>query len=322
MKRRDFLKAAGGGAVVAAAGGGSAQARPNREPLPEAVGMLYDSTLCVGCKACMDKCKQVNDMPMEFTTKDKLWDAPRDIGAKTLNVIKVYKNGTAAVKDRETDGYAFVKDHCKHCVDAGCVSVCPVSAMLKHPETGVVTNDPDRCIGCRYCVYACPYNVPKYELDDARGQIRKCQFCNQAGVERLDRGLLPGCVEVCPTGASLFGPRDKLVEEARRRLALKPGEPYAYPRGHVEDAHHTHEKPAPAYVQHVYGEKDGGGTQVLYIAGVPHQRLGLPTLPEWSYASRSEGLQQTLYGGMIAPGVVLAGLLWAAHRRSKHDDES
>lgn len=324
MKRRDFLKAAGSTAVVAgAAAARNAEARPNHKPPANAVAMLYDSTLCIGCKACVDKCKQVNEMPSEFTTDDALWDAARDIGEKTLNVIKVYKHGTAEVKDRAENGYAFVKDHCKHCVDAGCVSVCPVSAMRKHPETGVVTHHKENCIGCRYCVYACPYNVPKFELSQSYGQIRKCQFCNQKGLERLDKGMLPGCVEVCPTGASLYGTREEILAEAKRRLALQPGASYAYPRGNVEDRSHTHEKPAPKYEQHIFGEREGGGTQVLYIAGVPYQKLGLPELPERSFASRSEGIQHTIYNMGIVPGVVLAGLLFAAHRVSKqHDDES
>lgn len=325
MKRRDFLKAAGSTAVVAGAvATGTAEARPNLKPPAEAVAMLYDSTLCIGCKACVDSCKQINGMPAEFTTQDPLWDAARDIGEKTLNVIKVYKHGTSEVKDRAENGYAFIKDHCKHCVDAGCVSVCPVTAMRKDPKTGVVTHHKENCIGCRYCVYACPYNVPKYEISNAQGQIRKCQFCNQKGVERLDKGLLPGCVEVCPTGASLFGSREEILAEAKRRVALRPGELYAYPRGNVADQAHTHEKPAPRYEQHIFGEKEGGGTQVLVISGVPYQKLGLPVLPERSYASRSEGVQHTLYQGMIAPGAVLAGLLYAAHRASKRqgDDES
>jgi len=325
MKRRDFLKAAGSSAVVAgAAATGTAEARPNLKPPANAVAMLYDSTLCTGCKACVNTCKQVNDMPVDITTQDTLWDAAHDIGEKTLNVIKVYKHGTAEVKDRAENGYAFVKDHCKHCVDAGCVSVCPVTAMRKHPETGIVTHHADNCIGCRYCVYACPYNVPKYELSKAKGQIQKCQFCNQKGVERIDKGMLPGCVEVCPTGASLFGTREEILAEAKRRLALKPGELYNYQRGNVVDQSHTHEKAAPEYDQHIFGEKEGGGTQVLVISGVPYQKLGLPELPERSFASRSEGVQHTIYQGMIAPGVVLAGLMYAAHRASKThgDDES
>ena len=323
MKRRDFLKAAGGGALVAATASGPATARPNKEPPANAVGMLYDSTLCVGCKACMTKCKEINGMPPEVNLNGDMWDSPADLSEKTLNIIKVYRDGDGTVKDREQDGFAFIKRHCQHCVDAGCVSVCPVSAMRKHPQTGVVSHHPDVCIGCRYCVYACPYNVPKYEFSKADGQIRKCQFCNQAGVERLDNGQLPGCVEVCPTGASLFGTHKDLLAEAQRRLALKPGETYVYPRGmlnpgsggYAQPGLPPHEKPAPAYRAEVFGDADdSGGTQVLHIAAVPFQKLGLPELPARSYAARSETVQHTLYGGAVLPLAALAGLVYAARR--------
>ena len=309
IKRRDFLKAAGGGALALA--GGTASARPNRKPLPKAVGMLYDSTLCIGCKACVAACKVANHMPPE----GDIWDAPLDLSPKTLNVIKAYRNGTAAVKDREIDGYAFIKRHCMHCVDPGCVSVCPVSAMRKDPESGVVTHHPDACIGCRYCVYACPYDVPKYELNNAFGQIRKCQLCSQ----RLAKGQVPACVEVCPTGASLFGSRKELLAEAKRRIALKPGETYQYARVTLH-ANHGHEKPAPHYQQHIFGEKEGGGTQVMQLAGVPFQKLGLPDLPERSYASQSETVQHSLYHGMMLPGLLLAGLMYGAKRSTRDDD--
>ncbi len=318
MKRRDFLKAAGGGAIVAVSG--SAEARPNKTPPQNAVGMLYDATLCIGCKACMVKCKEINDMPPELGDDTPVWDSAVDLSDKTLNVIKAYRNGTAEAKDQAIDGYSFTKRHCMHCVDAGCVSVCcPVSAMQKDEKTGVVTHDKEACVGCRYCVYACPYNVPKYELDEAFGQIQKCQFCNQQGVERLDQGLTPGCVEVCPTGASLFGTREELLAEAKRRLALKPGETYNYARLTL-DAPYYHEKPAPQYEQSVFGELEGGGTQVLHIAGVPFELLGLPKLPERSYAARSETVQHTIYKGMIGPVALLAGLSYLVKRNSKGDD--
>jgi Fe-S-cluster-containing dehydrogenase component len=310
MNRRDFLKAAGGTALAAASG--AAVGRDNLPVLPNAVGMLYDSTLCIGCKACVAACKDANGMPAE----GELWDWAVDLSPKTLNVIKAYTDGSADHKDRESDGYAFVKRHCMHCVDAGCVSVCPVNAMRKDPQTGIVSHHPEACIGCRYCVQACPYNVPKYELDKAFGQIQKCQFCNH----RLREGKVPACVEVCPTGASLFGTRRELLEEAKRRTALKPGEIYNYPRITL-DAPHRHEKPAPVYRSHIFGEKEGGGTQVMHIAAVPFEKLGLPTLPELSYAARSETVQHTLYSGMVLPGVLLAGLLYAAKRSTKdHDD--
>lgn len=313
IKRRDFLKAVGGGALLVASG--SAVARPNKEPPPNAVGMLYDATLCIGCKACVDACKTANNMPPELSADNALWDAAIDLSPKTLNVIKAYTNGTAQQKDREIDGYSFIKRHCMHCVDASCVSVCPVSAMRKDPVTGIVSHHPEACIGCRYCVLACPYNVPKYELDNPFGQIRKCQLC----APRLAEGKLPACVEVCPTGASLFGTREEMLAEAKRRVDLKPGEVYSYPRMTL-DAPYRHEKPAPQYQPHVFGEKEGGGTQVLMVAGVPFDKLGLPALPERSYASRSETVQHAIYKGMIGPGLLFAGLLFAAYRTA-HGDE-
>jgi Fe-S-cluster-containing dehydrogenase component len=279
IKRRDFLKAAVSGGAVAALPG-PAEARPNLEPPKNAVGMLYDATLCIGCKACMVGCKEANDMPVENAGASPIWDTPVDTSGKTLNIIKVYRNGTAEVKDREVDGFSFVKRHCMHCVDPGCISVCPVTAMRKDSETGVVTHHPDACIGCRYCVWACPYDIPKWDFEDAFGQIAKCEFCNH----RLAEGLLPACVEHCPTGASLFGTRDEMLAEAKRRLALEPGSTYAYPRNTLDDPH-RHEATVPLYIDRVYGESQGGGTQVLVLAGGPCPSVPSPGSPR-PYSTR------------------------------------
>ena len=117
LNRRDFLKlTAAGAAGAAVAGDAAALQRPPLEMPPEAVGMLYDSTLCIGCKACMVACKQANNMPPDFRVPENTtWDQPLDIDGKTLNIIKVYRQGTAEVKDRENDGFAFIKRHCLHC---------------------------------------------------------------------------------------------------------------------------------------------------------------------------------------------------------------
>lgn len=318
MDRRGFFKTSLGGAAVALASVG-AEARPNLDPAPEAVGMLYDSTLCVGCKACVSKCKEVNGMPPVAMGEQTQSDFALDLSAQTLNVIKIYTDGKATAKDSEIDGFAFEKRSCMHCVDPGCVSVCPVKALTKHPMTGIVSYNVDACIGCRTCMTGCPYNVPQYDYDNAFGKIHKCQMCNQAGVGRIDKGGMTGCAEACPTGATLFGSRTSLLEEAKRRLALKPGQVYHYPRGDVRKPDSFHEKAVPQYQSHVWGETEAGGTNVMHLSAVSYQKLGMPPLGERSYASISEGVQSTLYSYMALPAIALGGLTWLVKRNTDTD---
>ncbi|MDS4032276.1 MAG: hydrogenase 2 operon protein HybA [Candidatus Contendobacter sp.] len=354
ISRRQFLRgAAGAVATVAAAPVAEASApfapREPKQLPPKAIGMLYDSTQCIGCKACVAACKEANGMPVEQPQalngwNEGTWDTALDISGKTLNVIRVYQNGTMAEKDREKDGYAFVKRHCLHCVDPSCISVCPVSAMQKNPITGVVTYNPNACIGCRYCVYGCPFNVPHYQFDEPFGRISKCQFCshrlkdnplfsnlNQGTTgatisnlmsEASQSGRIPACCDVCPTGASLFGWVEDLQAEAKRRLALKPGEMYEFPRGLLGGDRPSQTAPVGHYQPHIYGEKEAGGTQVRYLTGVPHEKLGLPKLPDHSYAAISEGMQHTIYKGMVAPLALFGGLVMLARRTVKNDDEN
>ena len=315
MDRRGFLKAAGSAATAAVAC--PAQARETHTLPPGAVGLLYDSTLCVGCKACVAACKQANDMPPEVHTEDALWDTPLDISGKTLNVIKVYKHGELLAKDRAENGWAFVKKSCLHCVDPSCVSACPVKAMKKDEKTGVVSYDKNACIGCRYCVAACPFGVPRFTYDTPTPQISKCQLCTH----RWPAGQYAACAEVCPTGATLFGKVSELKTEITRRRALKPGTPTSFPRGRLGGPDQSYPGTASTYVDHVYGEKELGGTQMLMLAGVPFDKLGYPALPERSFASQSETLQHTLYGGLVLPVAFLGGLTWVARRNVKPEDD-
>jgi Fe-S-cluster-containing dehydrogenase component len=331
LDRRAFLtQGLGGAAAAGAAMSDEAQAFPLARTTytasPDAVGILYDSTLCIGCRACVSACKAANGapavIPPEYADWNQgTWDSAEDLDGRTLNVIKAYVNGTREAKDREIDGFAFVKRHCLHCIDPSCVSVCPVSAMHKDPVTGIVSNDKDACMGCRYCSYSCPFGVPQFDLTKAYGRINKCEMCGHIQA----KGGIPACCDVCPTGASLFGKLTDLQKEAETRLSLASGTAYDFPRGRLGDDRPKHADAIPNYVKKVYGEKDGGGTQLRYLAGIPFERLGLPKLPEHSFASISEGVQHTIYKWFAAPMVLFAGLLaltWRSTRGHRRGEDS
>lgn len=324
ITRRNFLRraAAGGTAAVAACATlapSGTEARESHKVPENAVGLLYDATLCIGCKACMSACKEANNLPLEDTIGEKLWDTPLELSGKTYNVIKVYQSGTMENKDKAENGFAHIKRSCLHCADPSCVSACPVSAMTKDAKTGIVGYNKDACIGCRYCVAACPFGVPQFQYDTPKPEIAKCQLCRH----RMAEGKFAACAESCPTGATIFGSYASLSAEIDRRRAMKPGEPNLFPL-RTPDSGDTHEKAAPQYVDYVYGQKDAGGTQVRYLSGVAFDKLALPMgLPDRAFAADSETMQHTLYGGMILPVVALAGLVTAAWRGSKnhHDDD-
>ena len=318
--RRNFLKGAfaGGAAIAVSTVAPPASAREPQVRPAAALGLLYDATLCIGCKACVAACKVVNNNPAEFSTVDHLWDTPLDTSGYTFNLIKMYRNGTMETKDAEINGFAFMKTSCMHCVDPSCVSACPVSAMTKDSVTGVVGYNPDKCIGCRYCVAACPFGIPKYQYDSPTGRIGKCELCRH----RYKDGLYSACAEVCPTGATLFGKTSDLLVEAKRRLALKPGDVTQIPRGKLGGKDQSYEGIVGKYLPHVYGEKEYGGTQVLKLSGVNFEKVGMPNLPENGAAVLSETIQHTLYANLAMPLTVLGALTYVAKRNIKADDTS
>jgi len=318
--RRDFLKGvlASSAAATTAVVTPPVCARETRRRPAEALGLLYDATLCIGCKACVAACKEANGNPPEFSTANQLWDTPLDTSGYTFNVIKMYRNGTMEMKDTEVNGYAFMKTSCMHCADPSCVSACPVSAMTKDPVTGVVGYNPDKCIGCRYCVAACPFGIPKYQYDSPTGRIGKCELCRH----RYKDGRYSACAEVCPTGATLFGKTSELLEEAKRRIALQSGQRATFPRGKLGGADQSYETVAGKYLPHVYGENEYGGTQVLKLSGVNFQKLGMPDLPPDAAAALSETIQHTLYANLVMPFAVLGAMTYVAKRNVKSDDAS
>jgi formate dehydrogenase beta subunit len=283
VTRRTVLKGMAAAAAASVTGAPKALARERKMPPADAVGMLYDATRCIGCKACMVKCKEANHLPPETNPKmGAIYDAPDDLSAFTVNVIKLYREG---------DRISYMKAQCMHCVDPACASVCMIGAFKKS-KNGIVAYDPSKCVGCRYCQIACPFNIPKYEWNTPFPKVVKCEMCRN----RLAEGKLPACVEVCPRQAVIFGRLEELKADARRRLAAEPGR----------------------YYPKVYGVTDGGGTQVLYLsaAGIPFEKLGLPDLGDKAVPELSETLQHAIYKGFIAP-VVLYGALGVVIYRNR-----
>ncbi len=320
LDRRDFLKSTLGGSAGLAVGGacGQAQARDNLEMPPEAVGLLFDSTLCIGCKACVVACKIANNLPSTAPIGKAYLDETKELSHQALNVIQMCTEGKPVNKDQVEDGFAFFKHSCMHCVDPSCVSACPVTALEKDPVNGVVSWRRDACIGCRYCVMACPFRIPQFDYTSASPEIYKCQLCNHLWKD----GQYSACAYVCPTGATLFGPVDKLLAESKRRLSLKPGEETQVPRGSTETGKKARKRPVAKYVDHIYGEKEGGGTQMLMLSGMPFEKFGLPNLKDVSAASISETVQHTLYNYLVLPTIALGGLMALTWRTRKSDDEN
>ena len=289
MERRRFLQSL---AVLgsATALGRAASASEKGLP-PDAVGMLYDSTLCIGCKACVVKCREANQLTPQRTRKDGgLHDMQTDLDFDTKTVIKLYQSEAGS----EGPSSAFTKQQCMHCIDPACVSACMLGALQKR-EFGVVTYRANLCVGCRYCQIACPFGVPKFDFGSATPLITKCEMC----MPRLLEGKEPACTEVCPRKAIIYGKREALLQEAHARIARQP----------------------KRYFPKVYGEHDAGGTQVLYLnpAGLAFEKVGLPALGEQSVPHLSNTIQESLYQGMLTPAALYAALAFVVRRNNKNE---
>lgn len=290
VSRRYALKAiaAAGTSVVATAA--PAEARDRKVAPEDAVGMLYDTTKCIGCKACVVACHEANDLPPDTRGYgDGLWDAPPDLNDQTKNIIKLYDDGRQR---------SYIKRQCMHCIDPACVGACMIGALQKR-EFGIVTWEANACIGCRYCQMACPFDIPKFEWASAAPYIVKCELCNHL----INDGGQPACCEVCPREAVIYGKYEDLLEEARTRLA---------------------EAPEGKYVPKIYGEHDGGGTQVLYLSHVPFENLDFPELGEEGVPKVQQTVQHGIYQGFVVPTAlyaVLAGVMWRNRKSGRQPEE-
>jgi len=277
--RRSLLKGLGAAATMTVVS--TAEARTAPKAPADAIGLLYDATKCIGCKACVVRCKEIGGLPADVDGYGGgLYDAPESLNEYTRNVIQLYKDGG------ET---SYVKKQCMHCVDPACVNACMMGALQKR-AFGAVTWENNRCIGCRYCQVACPFGVPQFQWSKTSPRIVKCDLC----ADRLVAGKQPGCVEACPRGAVISGPRGVLLAEAHRRIDADPD----------------------LYVPKVYGEKELGGTQVLYLSHVPFEKLGFRFHGEESVPQKQQTVQHGIYKGFIAP-LALYGLLGAVMFRNR-----
>jgi len=239
MDRRGFLKTS---LVVGAAALGSnkANAQDKRDP-EEFVGILVDTTRCIGCRACEVACGEDHDLLVPDVLNDGALEEHRKTSVEQWTIVNKY----------ETEkGDVFVKRQCMHCYQAACATACPTEAMVKTGQ-GPVTWNGDKCLGCRYCMVSCPFEMPKFEYNEWNPKLQKCTMC----FERLEEGQKPACVEACPTDALMFGTRVKNLEIARHRIYSHPDE----------------------YVHHIYGENEVGGTGYIYLSAVPFDQIGFRT---------------------------------------------
>jgi formate dehydrogenase iron-sulfur subunit len=258
--------------------------------------ILTDITKCIGCTQCVTACKMTNNLGA-----DKPRDWQKNDGLSARNWTSVLSK----------DSY-FLRKQCRHCQEPACAAACPVGA-LHQTELGAVVYDSDKCLGCRYCMMACPYGIPRYDWDLAVPYVRKCIMCH----DNIKSGKLeqPACTSACPTGATIYGERDELLKTARQRIKSEPGK----------------------YLDIIYGEKEVGGTNVMYITskdcpldfllyynnriekdkhllGTPDFNDPYPALTKWAMGS--------VPVAFVGMGALMSGIYWIVNRRKKFENEA
>jgi formate dehydrogenase iron-sulfur subunit len=245
------------------------------------VGLLIDLTRCTGCQSCAAACQVANNRPESVTP-------PTALSSDAYSFVDCRACPAPELAGVDSTKTIYVKRQCMHCEHPACVSACTVGA-LKKSELGPVIYDASKCIGCRYCQYACPFGVPTYDWENALGLIHKCQMC----AHRQAEGELPACVGACPNGALRFGKRHELLAQAHAQIGTNRNR----------------------YINHVYGEFEAGGTSVLYLSAVPFAELGFPTLGNEPIPHHAETVMERT--PLIALGV--ATVVTVLHRLTAHN---
>ena len=247
---------------------------------PKAI--LFDAVLCQGCGACYNACKSHNNN--SNTLDDPLKD---NLNADTFTVIEQHH----AYKTDKSEVNIFSRKMCMHCIEPACVSVCPVGAMEK-TKAGPVIYEEAKCIGCRYCMQACPFKVPRYEWKSNNPKVRKCIMC----YERIRNGMQTACADACPFEATIFGDRDDLISTANKRIDANPN----------------------SYYPQVYGLLEAGGTSVLFLSPASFDQLGFaPNIPDKSLHSLTDKAIETIPGIVSVGGVFLGSIYWLTKRKNE-----
>jgi len=239
--------------------------------------ILVDVTKCIGCEKCVTACIEKNDLDLQRSYFDR--ETSRDgLSADRLLSIK------------KIDPDRFARYSCMHCADPACVSACIVGGITKSKE-GPVIYDCDKCIGCRYCMLACPFHIPRYEWNDTKPFMKKCDMC----YDRIKENKLPACVEACPQKALIFGDRNKLLKHAHSLMKNNHGK----------------------YLNHIWGQKEYGGTSILFISDIDLTKLGWPNKQTVPVPEHTEPLiKETPVIGLTVGGF-LVGLNWIIKRRNE-----